>query len=146
MFKESNKFEKFESKVWLSSPTMHGPEIEYEFLLSPVSTEQTRELLEIIEARSVKGSVIFCTQFEPKGWYSRILMRRDIQINRKKKSITRSSVKVALKVTLEKNGSISGPKKIGVFGASYLYSMFLRFGLIDAERKRNGYLSDMDNI
>ena len=23
------KFEKFESKVWLSSPTMHGPEIEY---------------------------------------------------------------------------------------------------------------------
>lgn len=37
-----------------------------------VSTEQTRELLEIIEARSVKGSVIFCTQFEPKGWYSRI--------------------------------------------------------------------------
>ena len=38
----------------------------------PVSTEQTRELLEIIEARSVKGSVIFCTQFEPKGWYNRI--------------------------------------------------------------------------
>lgn len=70
----------------------------------------------------------------------------EIQINRKKKPITRSSVKVALKVTLEKNGSISGPKKIRVFGASYLYSMFLRFGLIDAERKRNGYLSDMDNI
>ena len=43
-----------------------------EFLLSPVSSEQTRELLEIIEARSVKGSVIFCTQFEPAGWYSRI--------------------------------------------------------------------------
>ena len=29
MFKENNKFEKFESKIWLSSPTMHGPEIEY---------------------------------------------------------------------------------------------------------------------
>lgn len=29
MFKENNNFEKFESKVWLSSPTMHGPEIEY---------------------------------------------------------------------------------------------------------------------
>ena len=43
-----------------------------DFSLSPVSTEQTRELLEIIEARSIKGSVIFCTQFEPKGWYSRI--------------------------------------------------------------------------
>lgn len=34
MFKESNKFEKFESKVWLSSPTMHGPEIEYPYLFS----------------------------------------------------------------------------------------------------------------
>lgn len=29
MFKEDNKFKKFESKIWLSSPTMHGPEIEY---------------------------------------------------------------------------------------------------------------------
>ena len=29
MFRENNNFEKFESKVWLSSPTMHGPEIEY---------------------------------------------------------------------------------------------------------------------
>ena len=43
-----------------------------EFLLSPVSSDQARELLEIIEARSVKGSVIFCTQFEPAGWYTRI--------------------------------------------------------------------------
>lgn len=29
MYKETNKFEKFESKVWLSSPTMHGSEMEY---------------------------------------------------------------------------------------------------------------------
>ena len=43
-----------------------------EFLLSPVSSEQARELLEIIESRSAKGSVIFCTQFEPEGWYTRI--------------------------------------------------------------------------
>ena len=43
-----------------------------EFLLAPVSSDQARELLEIIETRSVKGSVIFCTQFEPKGWYTRI--------------------------------------------------------------------------
>ena len=40
--------------------------------MSSASSEQTRELLEIIEARSIKGSVIFCTQFEPAGWYSRI--------------------------------------------------------------------------
>ena len=43
-----------------------------EFLLTPLASGQARELLEIIEARSVKGSVIFCTQFEPSGWYTRI--------------------------------------------------------------------------
>ena len=43
-----------------------------EFLLTPLTTSQARELLEIIEARSIKGSVIFCTQFEPSGWDSRI--------------------------------------------------------------------------
>ena len=55
-------------------------------------------------------------------------------------------MKVALKVILENNGNISGPKKLGVFGASYLYPMFLRFGLIDTERKSKGHLPDMDNI
>ena len=29
MFKQGKEFKAFESKVWLSSPTMHGPEIEY---------------------------------------------------------------------------------------------------------------------
>ena len=29
MFTGKREFEKFESKVWLSSPTMHGPEMEY---------------------------------------------------------------------------------------------------------------------
>lgn len=43
-----------------------------EFLLSPLTSAQCHELLEIIEARSIKGSVIFCTQFEPDGWLERI--------------------------------------------------------------------------
>ena len=55
-------------------------------------------------------------------------------------------MKVVLKVTLEKKGNISGPKKLEVFDASYLYPMFLRFGLIDTEGKLNGHLPDMDNI
>ena len=51
-----------------------------EFLLSPLSSDQARELLEIVEARSVRGSVIFCTQFEPSGWYTRIGDERDATI------------------------------------------------------------------
>lgn len=26
---KNHKFKKFDNKVWLSSPTMHGPELEY---------------------------------------------------------------------------------------------------------------------
>ena len=26
---QKNQFKKFDNKVWLSSPTMHGPELEY---------------------------------------------------------------------------------------------------------------------
>ena len=29
MFKQNNQFKPFESRIWLSSPTMHGPEMEY---------------------------------------------------------------------------------------------------------------------
>lgn len=51
-----------------------------EFLLSPLSSDQARELLEIIEARSTSGSIIFCTQFEPNGWYTRIGNEADATI------------------------------------------------------------------
>lgn len=38
-----------------------------EFLLSPLTSDQCHDLLEIIESRSIRGSVIFCTQFETDG-------------------------------------------------------------------------------
>lgn len=52
-----------------------------EFLLSPLSTNQARDLLEIVEARYVNGSTIFCTQFEPDGWYDRIGTEGDVTIS-----------------------------------------------------------------
>lgn len=49
---------------------------------------------------------------------------------KKQKSISRSTVDLALKKTREKE--IMGPKALGVPGAgSYLYAMFVRFGLIN---------------
>lgn len=48
---------------------------------------------------------------------------------RKVKSISRSTVDLALKTALEKE--ISGPKALGIPGAgSYLYPLFVRFGVI----------------
>lgn len=55
------------------------------------------------------------------------------------KSISRSTVELALKNALEeqeKSGFVSGPKKLKVPGAaSYLYVMFIRFGVIKAEQE-----------
>lgn len=52
-----------------------------EFLLSPLASDQARALLEIIEARTVRGSIIFCTQFEPGDWYGRIGNESDATIS-----------------------------------------------------------------
>lgn len=53
---------------------------------------------------------------------------------RKKKSISRSTVDLAYRNALEEQeraGYVSGPRKLGVPGVrSNLYAMFLRFGLI----------------
>lgn len=46
----------------------------------------------------------------------------------REKGISRSSVDYAFKIALE--GDVTGPKKLKVYGASYVYALFKRFGLI----------------
>ena len=43
-----------------------------EWLLKPLTTDQAMDLFEIIEVRTRRGAIIFCTQFDPRGWYDRI--------------------------------------------------------------------------
>jgi len=43
-----------------------------EWLLLPLKEYETRDLLEIVEARHQKGSTIFLSQFSPAGWHSKI--------------------------------------------------------------------------
>lgn len=53
---------------------------------------------------------------------------------RKEKSISRSTVDLALKNALAQEGFVSGPKKLNIPGAgSYLYPVFVRFGVIKSE-------------
>lgn len=59
----------------------------------------------------------------------------ELFIDRKEnsKSITVSTVYMAYDKAVELMdtvGYVSGPKKLGTFGASYLYPMFLEFGII----------------
>ena len=43
-----------------------------EWLIRCLTPEESYNLFEIVESRSNHGSTIFCTQFEPHGWYKRI--------------------------------------------------------------------------
>ena len=55
----------------------------------------------------------------------------------KKQSITRSSVILAYQNSVrvqQEEGCVSGPKKLGCFGATYLYPIFLRIGFITKEK------------
>lgn len=57
-------------------------------------------------------------------------------VDRKDKSITRATVELAFRTALEvqrAEGRVSGPKKLKTFGASYLYPIFLAFGIICSE-------------
>lgn len=62
-------------------------------------------------------------------------------VDRKKKSITRASVKLALDAARELNYQVKGPKKLKVFGASYLYPVFMEQGIIQGKESRK---SDKD--
>ena len=56
----------------------------------------------------------------------------ELVIDRKEKTITRNTVLLAYERALElmeSEGCVTGPKKLGVFGASYLYPVFLELGI-----------------
>lgn len=43
-----------------------------EWLLLPLTSEESRDLFEIVEYRHKRGSTIFCSQFSPEGWHAKI--------------------------------------------------------------------------
>lgn len=64
----------------------------------------------------------------------------EMLVNRKEKSIARSTVALAFHKALEiqnQEGCVSGPKKLGTFGASYLYPIFIRLGVCTASAERS---------
>ena len=76
-----------------------------------------------------------CIFYTAKGLRFRYCVKGgEIFIDRMKDSITRASVMIALYKTLEMDGHVSGPKRLGIFGASYIYPIFIRMGLIKAEK------------
>lgn len=60
----------------------------------------------------------------------------EIFFSRKEKSVTRSTVDMAFQRALELE-VVTGPKKLGVFGASYIYPVFIEIGVIRSTGKEN---------
>ena len=56
---------------------------------------------------------------------------KELFVSRKEKSITKATVELAFVKAVELDGKVSGPKKIRCFGASYLYSVFVRLGVTE---------------
>lgn len=75
-----------------------------------------------------------CDFTTAKGLTFRYVIRgNEMFVDRKEKSITRASVSLSFQKALEVQSvwnCVSGPKKLGTFGASYLYPIFLRLGVI----------------
>ena len=68
---------------------------------------------------------------------------RELFVNRKNKSITISTVANALARIEAREAAgeaITGPKKIGCYGASYLYPVFLQLGIIHLPQTNDGPL------
>ena len=51
-------------------------------------------------------------------------------VDRKEKNITKATVMKAYGKVVELDGVVKGPKTLGTFGASYLYPIFVKMGLI----------------
>lgn len=61
----------------------------------------------------------------------------ELVIDRKEKTITRNTVLIACEKAVElmnTEGCVAGPKKLGCFGASYLYPVFLELGICRKKR------------
>ena len=71
--------------------------------------------------------------------YSYFVRGNEMFIDRKDKSITRATVELAYQKAL--GTQITGPKQLGTFGASYLYPMFVRFGIIKPNKDQLGMFS-----
>lgn len=74
---------------------------------------------------------VFCTARGLEFSYE--IRGNELFVNRKDKSITRSTVDLTYRKAMDllRAGElVDGPKRLGTFGASYLYPIFIQIGVI----------------
>lgn len=65
--------------------------------------------------------------------YDYTVKGNELRVSRKEKSVTRASVNLAFERVAQLRSAgiaVTGPKMLGCFGASYLYPLFLRIGVL----------------
>lgn len=112
--------------------------------MTKTQEDAARRMAEAVEHREVCADETLCMRlwetlevFQNEPFYtaknlkfSYYLKGNEMFVTRKEKTITKASVMLAFRRALELGGVVSGPKKLGTFGASYLYPVFLRIGVI----------------
>ena len=81
---------------------------------------------------SVQNETFYTTSGLP---FTYSVRGNEIFVSRKNKSITRAAVNRAFFLAREEMrtcGCVRGPKRMDVFGSSYLYPIFLRIGVISS--------------
>lgn len=104
------------------------------FVNSDMVTEEAKNIL--WETVVLFQDYVFHTVTEKSFHYQ--IGEDEIFFNRKEKSVTKATVNRAFEKVIElqkENVLITDQKKIGCFGDSYLYLVFVRFGIIRGENK-----------
>lgn len=90
--------------------------------------QQSMTIDDLWSAMSLYQGISFYTSKKLEFTY--IIKGKEMFVSRKEKSITKATVKKALEKAIELNYIVAGPKKLGTFGASYLYPVFIELGII----------------
>ena len=106
--------------------------VEFSTKLSTLARQPAKEQEE--ELWSLLKTLQGCVFLTAKGLkFTYKIHGGEMFVNRKSKSITQATVFMAFRKAMELGGAVSGPKKLGTFGASYLYPIFVRLGVIRAD-------------
>lgn len=101
--------------------------------LDTEASEKTLQQLDDILWETLVAFQDYPFQTAKKLEFSYVLKGYEMFVSRKDKSITKSTVLLSFHKALEvqkQAGLVAGPKKLGTFGASYLYPIFLHLGII----------------
>lgn len=88
--------------------------------------QKTEELWKVLEAR--QGETFYTAKKLP---FQYTIRGGEMFVDRRSRSITRSTFANALKKIGERSEEVRGPKSLNVFGAPYVWALLVTLGIVD---------------